>query len=193
MLCSCASRYEEVSGSWSSTLKDTPEQARALLEHIDAYEEEIAAADLDSLEYVKTVTFDMEKQYRFGYDVEATRQCVRNFYDGFFNDLYEARTTLNDAYGMDFDAMSKEDFLLFYAEIYGYSTYAELLDDLVENSYDFEELSKPTEVGTYSFEGNRIMCTILGDTQAESLIYAIDGDELTLTYSNAVEVYTRAG
>ena len=167
---------------------------RELLEAIDAYEDEIAAADLYSLKYVKTVTFTEDKTYRFAFDTQSTISYVRDFLDGYFHALYPIRTNLNDDYGMDFTNMSEYDFLAFYADLYGYTYYEEMLDDLAAGIYKYDNLEdQMRETGTYTIEGKTIMCTITGSSKAEGMEYKIDGNTLTLTYVNATEVYTKAG
>lgn len=196
-LCGCSAllggnKYEKLSGTWRATIQDSPDEARRFLEAIDAYEEEIAAADLYSLKYVKTVTFTEGKTYYYTFDTPGTIACVREFLDGYFHDLYEVRTTLNNAYGMDFTDMSQYDFFAFYADLYGYTYYEELLDDLSANIYHYDELEADgNETGTYTIDGKHIMCTITGTTKAEGMEYKIDGNTLTLTYVNGTEVYTR--
>lgn len=186
--------YEELRGTWTSIVPDTVDEARSLLESIDAYEPELAIADLYCLEYAKTVTFTEDKTYFFGYDIEGTKACVRRFLDTYFNDLYDGRTTLNEPYGMTFDDMSRDEFLTFYAELYSYTNYEEMLDGLTANAYRYDELAvEGIENGTYTIDDDYIMCTITGESVAEGMKYSIDGDQLTLVYTNATEVYTKVG
>lgn len=198
-LCGCGAllggnKYEALSGTWSAVIPDSAEEARELLEAIDAYEDEIAAADLYSLKYVKTVTFTEEKTYRFAFDTQATIACVREFLDGYFHALYPIRANLNDDYEMDFGGMSEYEFLAFYAELYGYTYYEEMLDDLSSSIYKYDSLeTQMRETGTYTIEGNKIMCTITGTSKAEGMEYKIKDSTLTLTYVNATEVYTKVG
>lgn len=187
---STADKVAALSGKWTMTVTDP--EAQAVLEAIDLYEEEIALADLTALQYVQTVEFDAELNYSFGYDMDATKELLRQFYNTTFDALYEGRTSLNAVYEMEFDAATKEEFLQFYADLYGSPDYETLINDFVENAYDYTVLSEPFETGTYTIRGNAILCTITGETEAESLGYAIDGDTLTLTYVDGEEVYTKA-
>lgn len=194
VLCGCESNQEKIealSGTWSLTADDSEEQALALLENIDLYEEEIALVDLTTLDYVKIVTFDTNLNYSFGFDVEATKACVHSYYAEVFDTLYEKRTSLNDVYGLEFDAVSYDEFLLFYAELYGFTSFDSLLTYITDIAYDYDALQEPMETGTYTISGSKIMCTITGESQAESLGYSINGTTLTLTYIDAVEVYTK--
>jgi len=184
-------KLEELEGTWCMVKEDTREEAMSLLENIEAYEEEIALADLDSLEYVKVVHFASNKTYYYGYDVEGTKACVRDFYDRYFNALYQGRSTLNEAYGEVFDDMSQAEFRQYYAELYGYTDYIELLDTFAEIAYDYEALEDPTETGTFQISGDEILCTITGENVEEAMGVKLDADTLTLTYIDGVEVYTR--
>lgn len=194
LLCGCESTEEKMaalSGTWTMTIPDTAEQAQILLDNIELYPEEIALVDLNSLEQVKRVTFDMAGNYSFGYDVDGTMECVRQFYLGVFDALYEGRATLNAAYEQEFDNMSRDDFNQFYADLYNAGNYDALIDLFVENAYDADALAEPFETGTYTIKGKFIMCTITGETEAESLGYTLEGNTLTLLFADTQEVYTK--
>ncbi len=193
LLCGCDSgaKMQELAGVWMMDMQETEETARELLDLIDAYDEEIALADLNSLRFVAGVEFTLEGEYRFFYDADAICAYVEEFFDGYFNDLYEGRTTLNDAYGVDFSAMTKEEFQQFYAELYNQTDYASLLAALVDTSYDYEALSQDYETGTFKVVGDRLLCTTTGETTAEYLPYKIEGTTLTLSFSDSVQVYTK--
>lgn len=184
-------KIKELVGIWRMTVEDTEEQARILLENIDLYEEEIALADLTSLDYVQLVEFTKENTYRFAYDVEGTRACVREFYQEVFADLYEGRVSLNETYGYEFDDFTEEEFYQFYAEMYEMADYTALIEYITGIAYDYEGLGEAWETGTYSIDGEMISCMIDGQTKEETLGYAIDGYQLTLTYVDGTEVYTR--
>lgn len=194
LLCGCEStqeKMEALSGTWYRVTEDTEEQAQILLENIDLYEEELALVDLTTLTYVKIVEFNMDNTYRFAYDVEGTKDCVRTFYNDCFAQIYEGRAVLNEVYGEDFSMMSEEAFQQFYAELYEYADYEALIDAFVENAYDYEALAEDIESGTYNIKSNKINCTITGETEQEYLVYSIEDNVLTLTYSDAVEAYFR--
>lgn len=187
-------KIEALTGVYTATVADTEEQAKMLVENVDFYEEEIALLDMTSLECVKLVEFQADKTYRFSFDVDGTMECVRDFYLRAFENLYEGRTALNAVYsdwGVTFDDMTNDEFQAFYAELYEQTDFEALIDAFVETSYDTDKLGEDTETGTYDIVGNRIMCTIDGETEAEGMLYNLSGDSLKLTYSNAVENYTR--
>ena len=182
---------EDVLGTWTTVKPDTQDEAMALLENVEAYEEEIALADLDCLEYVKVVEFHEDGTYCFRYDVEGTMACVREYYDTYFNALYEGRSTLEEAYGEDFVSMSQAEFRQYYAELYGYTDYIEMLDEFAQIAYDYASLEEPYETGSYSVEGDQILTTISGEYTEEAMGAELEEGVLTLTYIDGVEVYTK--
>ena len=192
LLSGCGMSLEDIAGTWERTVDDTEEQALILLENVDFYEEEIACVDLTSLDYIHTVEFTADGTYTFGCDIEGTKLCVAEFYRGAFDALYENRTTLNDVYGETFDAMTMEEFMLFYAGLYNCATADELINLFVENAYDYTALAEPFETGTCRVSGDKIYCIITGDSIEESITFGLKDDVLTLTYANGVQVFYRA-
>ena len=186
-----AEKIEKLAGTWSMLADDTSDEARDLLENSDFYEEEIALADLNCLQYAQKVTFNIDKTYSFAYDVDGTKDCVREFYLNAFEAMYEGRATLSSVYEEDFESMTEEEFQQFYADLYVTDDFDALIDKLTENAYTYDAMEEPWETGTYSIKGSKILCTTTGESQAESLGYEIDGNQLTLTYIDGVEVYTR--
>ena len=189
-------KMEEVVGVWETKLPDTEVQAEALLLNVEAYEEEIALADLSSLEYVKVAEFREDKMYEFRVDAEGTKVCVRSFFESYFDALYEGRTTLNEAYGITFDEMTEEEFKQFYVDMYGCESFDSMLDIFTENAYDYVALEEPLDEGIFSLKGDRIDCVSLGDGESgeiEVVISGENGERMMLTYSDGVENYDRAG
>jgi len=122
-------------------------------------------------------------------------RCVRSFYEDYFANLYEGRTTLNEAYGVSFDEMTEEEFRQFYVELYEFVTYDEMLDHFAEIAYNYESLETPLEEGTYTLKGDRIRCTATGEYDSGDIKAMVTGDNdehLVLTYSDGVENYDRA-
>ena len=182
---------EDVLGSWATVKPDTQEEAMGLLESIEAYEEEIALADLDCLEYVKVVEFHEDGTYCFRYDVEGTKACVREYYDTYFNPLYEGRVPLEAVYGDALEAMSQAEFRQYFAALYGYTDYIEMLDNFAEVAYDYEALEEPVETGTYDVDGDQIVTMVTGEYVEETMGAAVEDGILTLTYIDGEEVYTK--
>lgn len=182
---------DELVGYWETVKPDTREEAMGLLENIEAYDSEIALADLDSLQYVKEVVFRDDGTYYFGYHVEGTKACVRDFYDAYFNALYEGRVTLEEDYGESFEAMSQAEFRQYFAGLYGFTDYIEMLDYFTETAYDYDLLEEPTETGTYRIDGDEILTTIDGEYKEEAMGAELEEGVLTLTYLDGTETYTK--
>ena len=184
-------KIEELSGIWHC-MEDGQDEVVPLLELADFYEEEIALVGDLSMSFVKVVEFTQDRTYRFSYDVDKTKEQVYHLYSAAMDAIYEGRAELTELYGEAITTATQAEFQLFYAQLYGMTTYEELLTSFVDNAYDYDKLGEDFETGTYTIDGNDIMCTITGETQAEALGYKIEGENLTLTYSNLVEYYTRA-
>lgn len=193
LLCGCGAglNQEELAGKWAMTEKHEQSEAIYLLDMLDLYAEERTLVDLDSLTYVFMVQFGTDGSYSFYYDVEANQACVREFYLGVMDALYEGRATLSDVYGADLEPLTRDEFNQFYADVYGVASYEFLMDRFVENAYDYEALATPVEAGTYKIVGSSLYCTPEGGEDSGSIGCELSGDTLTLTYSDGEEVYTR--
>ena len=186
-----ASPMDAVAGTWIGVMDD--DEAQLVLESVDMYPEEIALADLDSLKVVKKVTFNEDKTYSFGYDADATWQCVYDFYAGFFADLYENRGQLSALYETDMEAMTEEEFGLFYASMYGAADLESLITGFTDDCYDYADLSVPYETGVFKFESGDMLCRIDGEVKYEKLGYDVEDNQLTLTFADGKEVYEKVG
>lgn len=198
MVCSALSGCETtadkmaaLSGTWIMIEQDTVEQANVLLENIDLYEEELALADNTSLKYAWIYEFDTEGNFRQADDIEMTKQLVREFYEGVFDNLYENRASLSALYEQDLSAMTKEEMQVFYAGLYGYDTYEALMDRFVESAYKYDEWEDYRN-GYFTIKGDKLdMVDRQAGYDSYLIAYKLNGDTLTLTYSDGVEVYTR--
>ncbi len=193
-LCACESNAEKMAklaGTYTMSVTAEEDEVAELLELIEAYDEEIALVDMDSLQYVQIVSFDTDGNYYYAYDVDATLENTRDFYEGYMKALYEGRTTLNDVYDYSFDDVTEDEFYQLYADMYSCDDYEDMIDSFVEYSYDLDVLSEPWETGTYTIRAGQIYCTMTGDDEELALGYRLDGDSLTLIYSDAEEVYTK--
>lgn len=182
---------EDLAGEWTMTVTSTEDDVTYLMDSMDLYEEERAFVDMSSMNDVLIATFGADGSYSFVYEVEANKACVRAFYEGVITALFDNRAELTALYGEEVADMTREEFDQFYAEIYGMTDMATLVDELVEYAYDYEALAEPIEVGTFKIVGSNLMCTIEGETEVGSIGFKLDGDTLTLTYSDGEEVYTR--
>lgn len=182
---------EDLAGEWTMTVTSTEDDVIYLMDSMDLYEEERAFVDMSSMNDVLIATFGADGSYSFVYEVEANKACVRAFYEGVITALFDNRAELTALYGEEVADMTREEFDQFYAEVYGMTDMATLVDELVEYAYDYEALAEPIEVGTFKIVGSNLMCTIEGETEVGSIGFKLDGDTLTLTYSDGEEVYTR--
>ena len=186
-----AQKMEALSGTWRMIEQDTTEQATALLEAIDLYEQEMALADVNSLKYAWIYEFDAEGNFRQADDIAMTKQLVREFYEGLIDSFYENRADLSDLYEVDMSVMTKEELQQFYADLYGYETYEALMDRFVNAAYKYDTWTDYRN-GTYTIKDGKLDIVDMADGYETYLIaYKLDGDTLTLTYKDGVEVYTR--
>lgn len=184
-------KIDQLAGVYT-TLEDNTDSVSDLLSLVDLSQEELALTGGVELKLVKLVEFTQNRDYRFSYDAEQSRQQVRAMYADALDAIYQGCATLTALYGDEIATATQEEFQQFYAELYGLTSYDELLDALADNAFDYDALSEDYETGTYTIEGKKILCTITGESEAEYLEYKLDGNTLTLTYSDMVETYTRA-
>lgn len=179
-------------GAWTLTEYFQPETAEEILVNLDFYDSEIALADLEHFGVVKRATFHENLVYTLQYDHDATFALVRAYFDGLLTTLYEHRTELTGDYGEGILDLTQEEFRDHYADMFGQESYDALLDLLAEHSFDYTVLDTVSEAGTYrAGAANEIYCRIDGEGEEESLVFTVDGDTLTLIYTDAEEVYTR--
>ena len=193
MLCACestAEKYAALDGTWIMYQTDSQEQVMILLESIDLYEEEIALVDMTSLKYAWTVAFDADHNFRQVQPVEENKALVREFYEGMFNAFYEGRATIDEAYEDDLSAMTQEEFNQFYATLYSFETFEALLDQFVENAYKYDEW-EDLRNGTFTIKGDKLEIVDTIESETVYIGYQVEGDTLTLTYSDGTEVYTQ--
>ena len=185
-------KTEPLVGTWQMIAQDSPEEAAYLMDYMALYDEEKELVDPSILNYAMVAEFTAEGSYSFAYDVEGTKDCVAEFYRGVMDALYEGRAGLSELYGTDLESMTQEEFNEFYAvDIYGMDSFEALIAELAETAYDYAVLEEPLETGTYKVVGFNIMCTVEGETEAEGIGFAFEGENLKLTYSDGEELYTR--
>lgn len=193
MLTGCESnekKMEALMGQWviSSALDATV--AEMLLSNIDLSAEEIALVDLNTLQMSTCVEYGAGT-YRIFINPDVFRDDVEEFLTGAFESMYENRVELNALYGEDFAAMSEGEFQQYYADLYGFGNFTDLMDTFVASGFDYATIEQDAEKGTYRIEGEKILRTIDGTTEEQYMNYRIDGDTLTLIYADFQEVFTR--
>lgn len=197
-LCACSMESEadlilKVAGSWSIKTEEQEETYDNLMEAIEWYDEEIAAVET-TLYTVKTVTFNTDKTYSFEEKAEDVKACLVEFFEGAFADLYKNRGTLAECYDTDISQLSEADFYQFYANLYSKADIDTLIEDWSNDLYDYETFV-PFDEGTYTIKGDRITLTPnnLLENKEGYVTYKVDGNSMTLTWSDSVEVYTKIG
>ena len=192
MLCGCESeedRKEALMGVWTMEVQATEEETMTRLENIELYEEELILAEGISLTYVEQIEFEYSR-YRIGFAVEETKEYVREFYRNIIEKFYENRTMLNAVYQQDFGPMTEAEFKQFYAAMYSQETYEDMIDYFADIAFVYEETF---DSGSYSIKGKRLQ--IVRDDKTEEsgdLDYKIEGNTLTLSYSDSIDIYTRS-
>ena len=194
MLCACGGgssvKAADLVGTWSMTFEDSADEAYYLLDFVDLYTEERAFVKDLKLDAVITVIFT-EDTFSFQYDVDGNKACVRAYYEAVFAALYENRAELTDLYGEDVVDMDEATFLLFYADLYGIDSYEAFMNELVEGVYDYTALAETLKSGTYKIVGDSLITTPDGSEEKESMGFTLNGETLTLIYSDGDEVYTK--
>lgn len=193
-LCGCESEADKIaalSGRWETVSYFDSESVLEMLQDIDLYEEEIALLDPGAMILKNVVEFRDDKSYTITCDADETIACVEQYFYDIFSTFYENRTQLNDCYEEDLTSMSVEEFYAFYAQLYGQDDIDTLVSLLVYNAVDEEFLLEDTETGTYRIKGSKIYFQPIGSTVEEYVDYSIDGDELTLVFTDMTVVYTK--
>lgn len=184
-------QISKLAGTYVTADPIEAETTEDILTSYDFYPEEIALVELTGLSVPKYVEFHEDKTYTFYYDTDAFRASVEEFFRAAFDSMYNGRDQLAALYEVDLAAMSEEEFQAFYAELYSQANFDALIDVLTGDAFAYDALEGDTEVGTFTIEDDNILCTIRGQSTAESMGYKLDGSTLTLTFSNDVQVYTR--
>ncbi len=190
-LCACDLTGGALAGTWKMEVAQDAQDTKELLESFNFYEEEIALVDLDAQKLVMVLRLNEDKSYSWYYDEDAARANVRDFYEGVFEDLYAGREQLSQVYEVDLTVMTQDEFNAFYADMFSQSSVEAMFDLLVEESYYYDRLSEPFETGTYRVSFDKIYMTVSGETDEEYVSFKQEGETLTLTFEDSVEVYTK--
>lgn len=184
-------KIDDLAGTYVTQDYMDAESVEELLTDYEFYTEEIALIDLNTLYAPYYVEFDTDKNYTFYYDADGFRANVEAFLRQAFESMYAGREGLSEVYGEDFSVMSLAEFQNYYATLYSAESFDALMTTLADSAYDYDYVAQDKEVGTYTIEDDKILCTIAGHTNAEAMGYKLSGDTLTLTFTNMVQTYTR--
>lgn len=185
---------EAIAYKWNTTELKGEESAKNALSYFGFTEAELACADLSSFGLVKSVEFTDTGTFRFFYDKEATKAAFEDFVNGAIAKLFENREDLSEIFGEELAAETTlVSFETAYAAQFDFQSYGEYLDYVVGEllaSFDLEH--NLIEQGSYSLNGDKIELKAENSTESEFIGFALSGDELTIIYSDAKEVYTKA-
>ncbi len=185
---------EQLYGQWELKLEQEADTAQTILENQSFYLEEIALVDLESLICIMVVEFNEDKTYSYYIDSEATKVCVRDFYENAMDDIFEGRASLDSVYaefGVVMSEMTRDEFDTFYCQLFEMESMDALLDAFVEYSFDYDILGEIMEAGTFRVRLGDVIKKPDGKTEEESMGFKIEGTTLTLTYSDGDEVYQK--
>lgn len=190
-LTACGLSTKDLAHKWVMMDNYTEDGARENLEAFGFYEEEIALADLTCIGAVRYLTFGTDGTYSFIYNEEETHEKLVAYYDNYITNLFNNRDKLVDDYGADvIDELSDEEtFKEFYAYMFSCETYEALLDALADDTFDFSEAN---EQGTYKLTGDTVILYENGGSDGATIGVALEGNTLTITYTDGTEVYTLA-
>lgn len=186
--CDSLLPQKQLIGTWTCRTEESREYSLALLENFDMYEEELALVQTP-LYTVRYLTFNQDKTYSYATRPETEEACLREFFQGAFDDLYENRESISACYDWDMSALSKEEFLAFYAALYETEDFDALMNLWLE--------SAGTTIGQYETGTYRIILSKIhmnaddGDDSDGYVTYQLEDNILTLTYGDAVEIYTK--
>lgn len=183
-------QIDKLAGTYVTEEQFDAADVEELLTDYDFYPEEIALVDPDGLSISKYVQFTEDKTYTFYYDVDTFKAHVEDMFRDAFADMYAGRDQLSAVYEMDMTAMTEAEFQTFYAELYSQESFDALVSVMTEDAYNYSVLEDDTEVGTFTIDDGKILCTINGTYTAESMGYELKDGKLTLHFSNKDEVYT---
>lgn len=193
-LCGCGSdedKSDQIIGQWETVVYYDSASIEELLVTMDFYEEEIALMDTSGVGFVDVVSLNEDGTYSMYCDVNRSVALAEEYYRTAMVKFYDSRDILDEVYSAGFTSMDQEGFFNFYAGMYGQESYDALIDLFVSCTVDRDVLNDTLENGTYVTEGNRIYFTTDGGTEAEYVSYAVDSNNLILSFDDGKIYYTR--
>ena len=190
LLCGCNDN-ESIQGTWISVTADEEKSTREFLESLGFYAEEIALIDLNSMKSARFLQFNEDGTYEMGFDVEGCKEAMAEFFDGMMDDLYNGRASLTSLYGEEVATVSREEFDLAYAEMFGCATAEEYRSFFINDILDYESWEAENETGKYNSAMGKIYFTMDGASEAENAPYEIKSGKLIVTYADMVVEYTK--
>ena len=182
----------DLTGRWEAVSYYDSDSVLEEFEAFDLYEEEIALLDPAGMGICDVLVLNEDMTYTITYDAAKSMALVEEYYRGVFATLYENRAQLEEVYGEDFTSMTEDEFQLFYATMYGASSFDSLIYMFVGTLDDYAYLEEDPEVGTYRVTLNRIYFTIDGTSTEEYVTFSLDDGSLSVDYTDNTVTYTKA-
>ena len=184
-------KIDAIAGHWETVNYYTSDSVYDSLVGLDLYEEEIALLDLSGIGLVDVIEFNTDKTYTITCNVDKSMAMVEQYFRDAFTTFYQNRDELDDCYEDDLSAMTEAEFQQFYVDLYAQESFDALIELFASCITDEEHLLEDTETGTYRVLGNKVWCTPEGGSEAEYIVYSVEGDVLTLTWADGAIEYTR--
>lgn len=184
-----------VLGVWEAEVKDTEKNTTNLLKKISLSDKEIELCKKIEYKYVKIQEYNDDGTYKVYYNIEKTKENVKEFYDKVHSYLYANRKSLHDfylkTYKIKIKDMSRSEFNKAVAKLYSKENYEEMLEYFADIAYNYENLEN-LENGTYTMRKEEILRTAEGENSQKSIGYTVKNKTtLTLEYLDGSETYTR--
>ena len=195
LFCGCeteADKIAAIAGRWETVNYYSSDSVAQSLENLDLYEEEIALLDTGAIGIVDVFEFTTDKTYTMTVDAEESIAMVDAYFRNAFATFYENRDKLASCYTADIVSMTEEEFKQFYVDMYGQTDFDALINMFVYSLTDEEYLLEDTEYGSFRIASGKIFCKALGESEESYITYTVEGDTLTLTFTNKTEVYKRS-
>ncbi len=185
---------EVIAYKWDTMELISAENTKEALSYFGFSEAELAFADLDAFGLVKSVEFTKTGSFRFFYDKTATKTAFEDYIEALVDKLFENRESLAELFGEELSAKrTLVSFETAYAAQYDFKSFGEYVEYVTNEllvSYDLD--NSLIEEGTFNLSADKIELKADKSTESEFVAYTLSGDELTIIYSDAKEVYKKA-
>ena len=201
-LCSCGSNGrvpENLIGTWQTTERFNAERNTNFLKSFGFFDEEIEL--LNDIKFAAAKDFTLAKGgesdiYSFKYNEQRTREITKETFDKVFEKTFEGRETLSSIYRSNVETIKDVDkWKEYQSKNYGYSSYDEMIEDFVNCTiteyFGSDFFSKNLEEGTITVTEDKLITLPSGKEEKEEVAYSYKDGTMTLTYSNATEIYKK--
>ena len=181
----------DIVGTWSIDEKVDSNTKKKIVQACGFSEEELEFTDENELFVVKTIKFDKKGNYIVAYDVEKTKEKIKDYFDKYVETLHNNVDKLAEFYGEGSESTSVDEFKYFIADACEFETFDEFTDAVsgeIVSGYLGNDAT--VEKGTYTEQNGNLVLT---DATGEITTVGLDAkqDKLTLKYSDGEEEYTK--